>query len=379
MWPFSREGGRVPLHTDIPTQVDLERLLSVRDDACVSIYLPTAPEERGERDRLEFKRLAAEALEQLAGRDEHDDLRDVLDDLADDEAFWMRQAHSLAVFATPAGARTFQVANRLSPIVEVSDRFHVKPLLRSATFPHAAYVLALSQNGVRVIEVSPDAPPAELRVPDMPSDAASAVGKASISDRAPVRRLQGAEGQKVRLRQYARQVQDALRPLLSGRDLPLILAATEPLASIYRSLNTYPHLAPEVIAGNPDAATDAELADASRQVLDALYADELAALHARYEERVPQGRASDDLAAIARAATFGAVDTAFVDIDESVPGFLDEADGTLTLDAADDAANYGVVDEIARRVLIAGGRVLAVRRESIPGGGSAAAILRYPV
>ncbi|HWK30385.1 MAG TPA: hypothetical protein VNS09_27715 [Solirubrobacter sp.] len=367
------------MHTDIPTQVDLERLLSVRDDACVSIYLPTAPEERGERDRLEFKRLAAEALEQLAGRDEHDDLRDVLDDLADDEAFWMRQAHSLAVFATPAGARTFQVANRLSPIVEVSDRFHVKPLLRSATFPHAAYVLALSQNGVRVIEVSPDAPPAELKVPDMPSDAASAVGKASISDRAPVRRLQGAEGQKVRLRQYARQVQDALRPLLSGRDLPLILAATEPLASIYRSLNTYPHLAPEVIAGNPDAATDAELADASRQVLDALYADELAALHARYEERVPQGRASDDLAAIARAATFGAVDTAFVDIDESVPGFLDEADGTLTLDAADDAANYGVVDEIARRVLIAGGRVLAVRRESIPGGGSAAAILRYPV
>ena len=50
--------------------------------------------------------------------------------------------HSLAVFATPSGARTFQVADHLSPIVEVSDRFHVKPLLRSATFPQAAYVLA---------------------------------------------------------------------------------------------------------------------------------------------------------------------------------------------------------------------------------------------
>jgi hypothetical protein len=36
-----------------------------------------------------------------------------------------------------------------------------------------------------------------------------------------------------------------------------------------------------------------------------------------------QGRASDDLGAIARAATFGAVDTAFVDIDETVPGFVD--------------------------------------------------------
>lgn len=371
------------MHTDIPTRADLEQLLSVRDAACVSIYLPTAPEERGERDRIEFKNLGAEALEQLdaasIGRDAIEELREVLDDLVDDEPFWARQAHSLAVFATPSGARTFQVANRLSPMVEVSDRFHVKPLLRSATFPQAAFVLALSQNAARLVEVSPDAPPAEVRVPGMPGDAASAVGKASIADRSPDRRIQGSEGQKVRLRQYARRVEEALRPTLAGLDLPLILAGSEPLATIFRSVSTYPHLARPAIAGNPDMQTDGELADASRHVLDQLYADELGELRARYEQLVPQGRASDDLAAIARAATFGAVDTAFVDIDETVPGFVDETDGALTLDASDDAANYGVVDEIARRVLLARGRVLAVRREDVPGAGPAAAILRYPV
>jgi hypothetical protein len=296
-------------------------------------------------------------------------VRDVLDDLAEDDAFWARQAHSLAVFATPSRAQTFQVPNRLSPIVEVSDRFHVKPLLRSATFPQAAFVLALSQNAARLVEVSPDAPPAEVRVPGMPSDAASAVGKASIADRSPDRRVQGSEGQKLRLRQYARRVDEALRPTLAGLDLPLILAGSEPVESIFRSVSTYPHLARPVVAGNRDTKTDAELADASRRILDELYADELAELRARYEQRVPQGRASDDLAAIARAATFGAVDTAFVDIDETVPGFVDEADGALTLDESDDAVNYGVVDEIARRVLLARGRVLAVRRADIPGNG----------
>lgn len=371
------------MHTDIPTRADLEQLLSVRDAACVSIYVPTAPEERGERDRLEFKRLGGAALEQLtaasAQRDTIAGLREVLDDLADDDDFWVRQAHSLAVFATPSGARTFQVPNRLSPAVEVADRFHVKPLLRSATFPQAAFVLALSQNGARLVEVSADAPPAEVRVPGMPSDAASAVGKASIADRSPVRRLQGSEGRKVRLRQYARRVEEALRPILRGLDLPLILAASEPLAPIFRSVTAYPHLAGAVIAGNPDTLADGELAEASRHVLDELYADELAELRARYQERVPQGRASDDLAAIARAATFGAVDTAFVDIDATVSGFVDDADGALTLDDADDAANYGVVDEIARRVLLSRGRVLAVRGEDVPGGGPAAAILRYPV
>jgi hypothetical protein len=367
------------MHTDIPTRGDLEQLLAVRDAACVSIYLPTTPEERGERDRLEFERLAREALEQLSASPGESDLRDVLDDLADDAEFWARQAHSLAVFATPAGARTFQVANRLSPMVAVSDRFHVKPLLRSATFPHAAFVLALSQNVARLVEVSPDAPPAEIKVPGMPTDVASAVGKASITDRSPIRRLQGAEGQKVRLRQYARRIEEALRPTFTGLDLPLILAATEPLESIFRSVSTYPHLARVAIPGNPDTKTDGELAEESRRVLDQLYAEELGELRSRYEERVPQGRATDDHAAIARAATFGAVDTVFVDIDATVPGSVDEADGALALDDADDAVNYGVVDEIARRVLLARGRVLAVRRDDIPGGGPAAAILRYPV
>jgi len=371
------------VHTDIPTRADLEQLLAVRRPACVSIYLPTSPEERGKRDRIEFKDLSGEALDQLSGvsleRGALNDLRDLLDHLAEDDAFWARQAHSLAVFASPTGARTFQIANRLSPMVEVSDRFHVKPLLRSATFPQAAYVLAISQNAVRLVEVSPDASPTEIRVPDMPSDAASAVGKRSIADRSPDRRVQGSEGQKLRLRQYARRVEEALRPMLSGLDLPLIVAGTEPLTSIFRSVSAYPHLAPESIAGNPDTKTDGELADASRRILDDLYAHELAELRDRYEQRVPQGRASDDLAEIARAATFGAVDTAFVDIDEAVPGFVDEADGTLTLEASDDAVNYGVVDEIARRVLLARGRVLAVRRDDVPGNGPAAAILRYPV
>ena len=37
----------------------------------------------------------------------------------------------------------------------------------------------------------------------------------------------------------------------------------------------------------------------------------------------------------------------------------------------------GVVDEVARRVWRFGGTVLAVRREDVPGGRPAAAILRY--
>jgi hypothetical protein len=68
-----------------------------------------------------------------------------------------------------------------------------------------------------------------------------------------------------------------------------------------------------------------------------------------------------------------------VDIDDVVPGAVDEETGAVTFEETDDAVAYGVVDEIARRVWLYGGHVLAVRREDVPGGGAAAGILRYAV
>jgi hypothetical protein len=369
------------LHTDIPTRSEVERLLSARDPLCVSIYLPTSrvPQET-QADRIELKNLAAEAVRQLEAADGDRravaDVREALDELVDDDEFWVEQARSLAVFATPGRLTTFRLPNRLTSVVEVGDRFYVKPLLRATTFPQAAFVLALAAGSVRLVEVTPDEAPYTVEVPDLPVDAASAAGKRSIADRSPIARLQGSEGQKVRLRQYARKVDQALRGVLTGLELPLILAAAEPLASIYRSLNSYPHLVEPGIPGNPENATDAELAAAARTVLDAVYARELAALRERFDLRFAQERASGDLATVARAATAGAVDTLLVDIDQKVDGYVDEETGAVTL-AGDDAASYGVVDEIARRVLLAGGRVVAVRAPDLPDGGPVAALLRY--
>ena len=369
------------LHTDIPTRGDVDRLFTSRHASSVSIYVPTDPASTGEAERIELRNLAGEARRQLedaeAPKADVGAIDDALSELAADDAFWRFQARSLAVLATPDGLTSFRLPNRLTALVAVSDRFHLKPLLRAVTFPQVAYVLALAQGSVRVIEALPDAPPFEVNVSDMPSDAASAAGMSSIADRAPRGTIQGTEGQKVRLRQYARQVDQALRPLLRGQDVPLILAAAEPIDSIYRSVNTSPRLAATGIPGNPETTSDAELVARARTVLDELYAMELEEIRDLYGQRGSQGRAASDVADVARAATIGAVDTVLVDIDSAVPGSVDDETGAVAFTEDDDAVAYGVVDEIARRVWLTGGRVLAVRREDIPGGGTVAAILRY--
>ncbi len=371
------------LYVDIPTSADLKALASHRGDICVSIYLPTTPVSRETpADRIELKNLAKQAAQQLeaVGADKRRlaALAEHLDDLVDDDEFWRFQARSLAILATPDNIRTFRVPNTLSAMVEVSDRFHLKPLLRAVTFANACYVLALAERGVRLVEVSADLPAVTIKVDGMPKDAADAVRRATVNDRSPSGRIQGSEGEKVLLRQFARKVDGALRVLLAGSDIPLVLAAVQPLDAIYRSVNTYSHLVSTTIAGSPGELTDAQLAERTRPVLDGLHRDEIASFASLFESRNKHGQATADIAQAARAATYGAVEIMLMDIDEVVAGTIDES-GRVTFAEREGAHSYGVVDEIARRVIMAGGRALGVRKADIPGGTSLAAILRYPV
>ena len=178
---------------------------------------------------------------------------------------------------------------------------------------------------------------------------------------------------------YVRRIDQALRPILNGQDLPLVLAATETIAALYRTVNSYPGLADGRNAGNPETTSDADLVVAARLVLDDVYAEQLASVRGLFDQRSSQGRSATDVSDVARLATFGAVDTVLVDIDQTIPGSVDEGSGAVTFDPANDASSYGVLDEVARRVFLSGGSVLAVRQEDIPGGGPVAAILRYAI
>jgi hypothetical protein len=373
------------LYIDLPTRAEIAKLINLRANPAVSIYLSTTPVTQDTKaDRIELKNLLKTALTELKEADTPKraiwPIQEGIEALIEDDEFWVTQANSLAVFATPEGIRTFRLPNKLTNIVEVSDRFHLKPLIRSVTFPHNAYVLAISEGAVRLIEVAADLPPHEVKVPGLPRDAAQVLSRSrGAPNRAGTGDRGAAASENASLTRYARTIDQALRPVLAGHERPLIEAAAEPLASIFRSVCSYPHLAEQVILGSADHVPLHELAASARKILDVIYADEVGRLAALYATREEQGRATIDIAQAARAATFGAVDTLIVDMDTVVPGTVAEEDGKVTFDERNDAVNYGVVDEIARRAFQSGARVVAARRADIPGGGDLAAILRYAI
>jgi hypothetical protein len=230
---------------------------------------------------------------------------------------------------------------------------------------------------VRLVRAFVNLPPIEIKVAQLPKNAEQATRRPSVHVRAPRGHLQNLEGQKFLLHKYARKVDQALRGVLTGREIPLVLAAAEPLASIFRSINTYPRLVDDVIAGNPNLMTDPQIADAALPIMDHLYRDELKAVIALYEELKPR-RASADVSYVAHAATAGAVEQLLLDLDAVIPGVVSDIDGSVTYSTCDDAETYSIVDEVARRALCTGAQVLGARREELPGGAPLIAILRYP-
>lgn len=371
------------LHVDIPSLSEIEHLAGIRADGCVSIYLPTTPETANiGAARIAFGNLIRSAREKLEAGEldkrRRGEIEDALASITNDDEFWEVQANSLAVLASPEMLRTYRLATAVSETVAVADRFLLKPLLRSVAFPQTALILALSENDVRLIEIFPDRPPSEVRVPEMPKDAAAAAGRASVNNLTQNTRIANAEGQTVLLRKYARKVDTALRAVLAGHETPLILAAAQPLDAIFRSTSNAAGLLPHGIAASPDRMSEAELAALARPVLDAHYRAEVEAANALFAARENDRRATTSLDEAARAATRGAIELLMVDIDRLTPGTVG-SDGALHLAGPDEPGTYDIVDEIAGRALRTGAKLLAVRAADLPGDAPLAAVLRYPI
>jgi Bacterial archaeo-eukaryotic release factor family 11 len=371
------------LYVDVPTLPEVKSLITARSDACMSLYVSTTPQtQHVSASRIAYGNLLKAGLKQLehAGFDKRRRaaLEAACGALREDDAFWTHQSHSLAVLATPDRIHTFRLATTVTDSVEVSDRFQLKPLLRAIAFPQTAFVVALSENAARLIEIFPDLPPLPLKVPGLPKSAGDAVGRASVNNLTQNTRIANAEGQTTLLRQYARHVDAALRGMLGGHTTPLILAATQPLEAIYRNINCCPALLGEGIAGSPDRLSDAELAEAARPVLDKHYKDQIRAAKAQFAARLGDRRATTDLNEIARAATNGAIQLLMVDIDRVMPGTVDVA-GRVSLASDDSAQTYDVLDEVAGRAILGGAEFLGVRQADLPEGAPLAAILRYPI
>lgn len=370
----------------IPTTATTERLLSAEGGPRVSLYMPThrAGAEIWQ-DPIRFKNLIRHALEQLRALEESgvtqsqtQELTKRLDLLQQDRSFWQHQGDGLAIFCAADTWEVFRLPSPLPEISIVGTRFHLKPLLMAMAEEQTFHVLALSQNEVRLfagsasglhewgldIDVDSISPP-EMRK-SLRGQATTAGARVT---HAPEWDMKG------QLTDYCRKVDRIIAPHVKPHE-PVVLAAVDYLAAIYREVSTVPHLAEHSIGGNPETTDIDHLHAAAMPIARKFFEGTREALASHYFERQREGKALQEPAAAVEAARQGRLDTVFVPIGVHVWGHIDPSGGVVL------SGRQGPQDEdLLNRVLIdtwkAGGRVFAMPPDKIPGGGTMAATTRY--
>lgn len=371
---------------DIPTREDFAELSQQRNDGSVSLYLGSGSGQASPpigRDsdtaRLSLRSAATAALSQLEsiGIDQADldKIDDAVTALDSDRDFWGTPARTIAVFVSPHGMRAFRLRNELPSHTAVGDRFDIGPLLRATSFTHSGYILAITEGDVRLLSLRADVASERVELPNLPADVSETLETTDTDGKSDRRRATGALGPKIEQRRYCSAVQDAVLDQIGDSALPLVLAAASDLESAYREVNSYRGLLEHGIAANPSSLSVAELEKRGRAVLDEHFHSELASWRDKFGNLRANNHASSQLSDIARAASAGLVETLLFDLASDVEGSIDES-GAVTIADEPGPTTYGLVDEIAVRVLRTGGTVRAVRQADLPDDSPVAATFR---
>jgi hypothetical protein len=273
----------------------------------------------------------------------------------------------------------------------VAHRFHLKPVLPLLVGDGRFYVLALSQNEVRLLQGTRSSA-SEIDLQSVPKSLSEAL---QYDD--PERQLQfhtrtsgkekraavfhghgvGTDDKKSNILRYFRQIDAGFHQLLREEESPLVLAVVEYLFPIYQQANTYPHLIDQVIPGNPESLSEAELHDRAWPVVQPVFLKDQKEARERYAQLKNTGRTSSELETVIQAAYYGRLDTLFVSLGREVWGTFDSVANRVDRHEEAEPEDEDLMDFAAVHSLLNRGTVYAVEPGEVPDDSLVAAILRY--
>lgn len=312
--------------------------------------------------------------------------------LLSDELFWQHPSDGLAVFLSQDMFRHYFLPLNFEELVVVSHRFHIKPLLPLFSGDGRFYVLALSQNDVKLLQCT--------RYGSKEIDLAGVVPlslAAVLKYDGPERTLQshsGAPGKgrgsgvfhgqgvgdvaKKNILHFFQQIDRGLHhEMLKEENAPLVVAGVNYLHSIYKEANTYQHLFDRGIDGNPEGLAAEELHKRAWTLVQPHFDQKQAEAISRYKQLVGSGHTSSIIGEIVPSAYSGMVESLFVALGQQKWGTFDSGSNTIRLHEKAEPGDEDLLDFAAAHTLIHRGVVYTVKAEQIPDGLPLAAVFRH--
>jgi hypothetical protein len=312
-------------------------------------------------------------------------------ELLEDEAFWPNCERGLAIWLSPKDQYICHSPVEFRESITVGDNFRVRSLVPAFDYEAGGFVLALSQDQVRLFRVTGHECQI-LSVPGLPSNLRDAlnetsvdrgaqchsVGRGTKKKQSAVFHAQGAghDTEKQNLREYCQQIAKVVTDHLGSTQLPMMLACVDYLAPFYRDANEYPYLLSEYIEGSPDHLTDKQIAELAGPKLYSNLFKGVAVQLNRFNDLRGTKRASTDIGQIVRAACDGQVDELFFDDSRDVWGRFEPAEGIVDMHDVAAPTDDELIELAVAATLRHRGKVHAIAAEQLPSPMPLAAILR---
>ena len=381
---------------DTLSREELGTLMTTREECCISIFMPTyRAGAEIQQNQIRLRNLFREAEEKLLASDlrttEVKALLEPVQGLLGNVIFWRRQSDGLAIFISHDIFRFYCLPIDFGELVVIADRFHIKPLLPALRGDERFYILALSQNEVRLLEgtrhsvreidlgtiskslaeaLQYDVPEKEVRF--YPTKSGGGERSVMVSGHGA-----SVEDAKDNILKYFRQVDRGLRDFLRDEQAPLVLAGVDYLFPIYREANTYPRLMEEGIGGNPRGMGAEQLHTQAWNIVEPCFQKAEIDAVAQYRQSSGTGLTSNDIKEIVQAACHGRIGLLFVAIGHRQWGVVDPDTAEVRLDEKIEAGNEDILDFAAIQTFLNGATVFALSPERMPDGASLAAVFRY--
>jgi len=368
------------------------RALGLVEGPCISIFMPT---HRHGAETLQgpvrLRNLAEQAERDLEAvgvtPDERASLLAPIRELIGDSQFWQHQGDGLALFAAPGWFRRYRLPLEVPEEVNVNQSFRIRPLLPIVADGGTFLVLALSENSVRLFEATRYSI-GELERGSIPGSIAEALAHEDRERQLQVRsggagtaefhgHGVGDEIDKAALERYFRAVDRGLRERVGPSQQPLVLACVGYYQPIFRSVSAYPGLIDEVVEGNPDRRTAAELHAGAWPHAESVFSAGRDRAINRYREMAGTGKTATAIDEIVKFAQQGRVETLFI-AEGATPQWAspDQTSGAVTVSAERRPFDDDLVDIAVRDTIGQGGAVHIVV-DSVAPDAAVAAVLRY--
>lgn len=373
----------------------LKGLAQQTQSPSISIFLPTHRAGQDTRqDPLRFKNLLREAERRLLDRGMGPRPVGVLlqpaQALLDDTLFWQYQYDGLAVFLAADDFHTYHLPFRVEEQLIIARSYYVKPVLPLFTNNGHYYILAISQNEIRLFEGTRHS----VGQIDLPEDTPASLDDALRFD-APEKQLQfrsgeggramfhgqgpGDEEQKDRIERYLNLVDIGLKELFREQQAPLVLAGVDYLLPIYRQVSEYANIMEAGITGSPEHLRPEELQAQAWPIVEPYFRQEMEAVIGQYRQLAGTSQAADDLKEVVAAAFYGRVDKLLLAVDTQVWGIFNPDTGKVEhyQERQSKEDDLALLDFAAMKTLQNGGAVYALSQREMPTDSPMLAVFRY--